>query len=310
MKHFNKNISILREIHNKLKKEEQLSKEEIDIYADYLYSSRDFSKDKGKLFVEYILNNADKYNIKSSPTIIGAISSYLPQEYSLDDEIKNVRFFIANKDGSIPTRIAHSSRMYKYCVFQKDYIENTSLNSADSILKSRTLKNNDIYWLIFVCFHELTHQYQKNELASGNFSSANISRAINEILTKYMPKVQYKSGTTTRMLTDYKINHDSDEIEIQADEEGWRQLRRFIKVHLKQELLYRQIDGKKVSLWMTADNNASNVASRRTFTMKKTALEALKKTGEGKIQYYAYYDLTHLERIMKEHTQKKEIIIY
>ena len=310
-KQYQKNMSILKEIHYKLVKNEKLSEEEINIYADYLYSSRDFTNKKGDVFVEYILNNAIKYNIKSTPAIIGAITSFCPYEYELDKEVKNSRFFVAEKDGSSSLSIAHSSKKHKYCVFQKKLIDNTSLTDCASILKNRTSKENDIYWLLYVCFHELTHQYQKNEVKRGRFSSAAISKTINIVLEKYMPVAQYQSGNKSKKATDYNVNHDSDETEIQADEEGWRHIRKFIKSHLKDEMRYRNIgDIKNVSLWMTARKNEDNASNRRTFTMKIDALTALKnhqqnKTNNPGIMYYAYYDLMNLEKIMKEHPNER-----
>ena len=89
---------------------EKISQFELNLYSDYLYSSRDFSNKKGENFAKYLFNNIKQQdNYKTTPCIIGAISSYFTQEYQLDEEVKNSRFFVANYDFAKKVTLAHSS---------------------------------------------------------------------------------------------------------------------------------------------------------------------------------------------------------
>jgi hypothetical protein len=287
-------------VFEEMKNNHRLTQDLINIAADYIYSSKDFSNDKGEIFSKYILNNAKELNIKCNAAIGGAFTTIFGQYFDLDDDVKNSRFFIANYDSKNKTNIAHSSGQFKYCVFSKDVIDKLSLTNCESLLKSRSMKNYDIYWLMFVSFHELTHQHQGYDNDKGKFTTSGISCAIKRILNKHMPK----RNNNGREICDYNVNHDSDETEMEADEEGWRQTRKFIHQMVNHDNR-RYIDekGEEQDKWVLAFDNEKVVRARRAFTVKQDVDTYFDKTSSG--MYYAYYDLMHLERIMKEHPEER-----
>ena len=278
-----------------MKEGKYLSQEYIDLAGDYIYSSRDLSNNRGGIFAKYILNNCKKYNIKSSSQIVGALLTVLTNNYSLDEEVKSSRFYIAEYDRGNVVNMAHSSGLNRYCVFQKSVIDKLSLSSGKSLLMSRTMKDLDIYWIIFVANHELTHQHQQLDCARGKLTTSGISYAINKALIELMPKGMYKDRT----LHDYSVNHDSDEIEMEADEEGWRQARKFIYAFVDKDNRYMTDEnGKQVDKWFLAHDNEEVIQVRRTFSVKRTVDSILKKNNSHGM-YYAVYDLINLEKGVK-----------
>ncbi len=286
----------------------KLNQSYIDIAADYIYSSRDISGDKGKIFAKYILNNSKKYNLKSSPAIDGAMLTIATNNYSLDENVKNTRFYVAEYDVSKQVSIAHSNGSKKYCVFQKTFLDNLSLTSYDSMFISRTSKKIDIYWLLMVANHELTHQHQNNDYNAQKLTSSGISCAIKRALQHLMPKATINN----KVVTDYSINHDTDEFEMEADEEGWRQVRKFIHEYVDDEnRIITDEDGKKHNLWILAKQNEEKIQIRRAFSTKKDVEAVIRerdlppeKRTPG--MYYAHYDILNLTKKLKENPQALE----
>ncbi len=293
---------IINIIFDAMAKNQALNSNLINIAADYIYSSRDVSGDKGDIFAKYILNNAKKFNISSSIAIIGAITTIITSNFTLDEEARNSRFFIANYDKNQKVGIAHSSFNHRYCVFSKSIAEKISLSSYESLFSSRTQKQKDIYWIIFVCFHELTHQHQKLDCLKGKLTSSGISYTIRNILNQMMPTNTINGQT----IYDYTINHDSDEIEMEADEEGWIQTRKFIhKMISLENRIFTDNHGKQQDMWVLALDNILAIQARRTFTVKKDTNTFVqekqgKTTEQTSGKYYALYDLINLIKIIKK----------
>ena len=292
-------------IFTKLQKGERVSQDIVNIAGDYIYSSRDVSNQKNEIYAKYIMNKSKDYHLKPSPQIIGAMTTVFASNYSLDDEVKDTRFFIAEKDSGRQVNKAHSHGSRKYCVFQFSETDKISLTDEKALFHSRTLKELDIYWLMFVSFHELTHQHQKLDAKKGNLTTSGISYTINNVLAKYMPTVY----ANNRVYTDYDTNHDSDEIEMEADEEGWRQTRRFIYENVDRENRY-VIDenGKKQDKWFLAHGNERIVQARRVFSVKKNSQVAynernLPENQKSKGTYYAFYDIQNLQKVVKANPQ-------
>ncbi len=288
-------------VFDEMRQHHRLTPDLINIAADYIYTSKDTEDGKGEIFASYILNHAEALKLKSTPAIAGALTTICASKFTLDPEVKNSRFFIANFDGAKRTHLAHSSGRYKYCVFSKDTIDSLSLTSCDSLFKSRSMKNKDVYWLLFVSFHELTHQHQGLDHERGRFTTSGISRAINRVLNKYMPR----SKLDERTICDYDANHDSDETEMEADEEGWRQTRKFIhELVSRKNRMFTDAQGVEHDKWIMAWDNEKAVRVRRAFTVKKTAETMVREKGmdpskKSKGLYYALYDLINLDKIVR-----------
>lgn len=282
------NNKIISRIVTRLKKREIVSQNELDFIGDYIYTSRDFSNDIAETFVEYMFNEIENNStIKPSVPIMGAITSYFTQCYTKDDRVKNSRTFISDFDRWTKPNTAHSSGFGKYCVFQKDVILKTSLISKNSLKKSRTFKENDLYFLMMVSFHELTHEYQKNKAKDKVCTSSGLSNIIKNVLQDNLSR----KGKNGKVTDEYKINHDSVEYEIEADEESWRQCKRFIAVHCRQ---YAYKHGKKSSmeLELMCKKNADEVNARRIFSLKQNK--------DGNLEPYATYDVRNTIEIVKQ----------
>ena len=299
------NLAILESIHNQnsserkricmaMKEHKSLTQEEVRFISDYIYSSRDDDENLINTYLEYMFNDLDK-SIVSEPAITGAILTCCAFVYKNDKKVnKESRFYVAEKDYKKDVNVAHSNPLYRYCVFQKSYLDTLDLHSANSLSNSRSFKFNDLYWLVFAAFHELTHQHQNNEANKNNYSSSGLSTSIRNILIEYLPKKKYANGC---VFTDYSINHDADETEMEADEEGWNQLDGFIHKYLRLENKYIDVDDNKESKSVLAYHNALAVKRRRTFSMKED-----KKHSSGK-KYFATYDMENLLSIVKKHPE-------
>ena len=281
----------LQRIYTAMKQSQPLSQEEIRFISDYIYSSRDSQENLINTYLKYMFNDLDK-SIVSEPAITGALLTCCSFIYKNDKKVnKESRFYVTEKDMKKNVYIAHSKPRL-YCVFQKSFLDKLDLHGTSSLNNSRSVKIVDLYWLMYVAFHELTHQHQDNEVSRNSYSSSAISKSICNILYQYMPK-KYEKGCE---FNDYHQNHDTDEIEMEADEEGWEQLSSFIRVYLTEKNQYC-IDekGNMKSKWSMAKNNVRAVQRRRTFSMKKNNNSSKK--------YYAAYDMQNLISIVKNHPE-------
>lgn len=300
---------LLANIENKLENKADISQEELDIVGDYLYSSRNFHESLAKKFANYIFNEAKQNpNLKSSPQIGGALANYFVYQNTLDDRLKNRHLIIANryrwnneKNKANVVFTGLSSR--DYCVLEQNCLAEMSLSSDEDIKRSRPETINDLYSLMFASFHELTHDYQKLMVNDGENNSSAMASILNKILrqnqNKCFPeidnelnKVLDKNGNEVK--TDYyEANHDSDEIEIQADEESWRQCRKFIQEH--EIMYYWNKDHKNSQVafehWSNCRSNEREVKARRTF--------ALKVNEHGEEMPYIQYDIEQLSKSIK-----------
>lgn len=273
---------------------ERISQEEIDLIGDYIYSSRNFNNDIGKIFAEYLFNEiTPESNIRVSPQILGAITSYFTQCYTIDQDVKNSRTFIADHDGN-SSDLAHKSGSRKYCYFNRKKFSNISLTNDSSLNKSRTFNDKDLYFLMMVAFHELTHEHQHNEVERNSNSSSAMSYIIKNVLNQNTECfiLTNKDGNTIKQ-TEYQINHDSTEYEMQADEESWRQCNSFISKHCRQYADKHKLDTKKI---MDRESkclkNEKTIRARRSFSFKKNK--------DGSFLYYATYDMKNLMKITQE----------
>lgn len=285
----------LNEITDKMLKRESISQEEIDFISDYIYSSRNFS-DNTNTYIEYIFNEIKPdSNIKVSTQMLGAITYCFTQEYTKDTEVKNSRTFIADFDNK-SSDLAHKSGNRKYCYFNRKYFSNLSLTDDNSLNKSRTFDDNDLYYLMMVSFHELTHEYQHNEVRRNSSSSSALANIIKDVLNQKLNGfcALDKDGKTVNV-SEYIANHDSTEFEIQADEESWRQCAHFIAKHCIQYAYKNQLPSSIASLRkQKCLINEKIIQARRTFSLKKEK--------DGSKLYYALYDIKNLCKVVHDNS--------
>ena len=301
----------LVEINGRLERGETVLQDELDTVGDFLYTGRQFGSKLAKNFACYMFNEA-KYqqSLKSSTQIGGALANYFAYKDTLDDRLKNSRVIIANNAGwnsrnktfrPVQTGVSTNN----YCVLEQNRINNISLSSENGLELSRPKTFTDLYSLMLVTFHELTHDYQKLMVDDGESSSTAMSTILNRVLRRdpshcypvassKLNPVFDKNGKQIK--TDYyKANHDSDEVEIEADEEAWIQCRKFIYEH---EIRYNQERGNKdrenlaSNRYWKCDTHKEEVTARRIF--------ALKVDDQNHEMPYIQFDIQHLCQGIKQ----------
>ena len=146
---------------------------------------------------------------------------------------------------------------------------------------------------MMIAFHELTHEYQKKKAVEPVCSSSGISYIVRSVLSDEL-SIRDKNGKI--IISEYNENHDSTEMEMEADEEAWRQSASFLAVHCRR---YANRHDKKSTIGMEfiCKKNAEEVQVRRMFSLKKIP--------GGKLEPYAAYDVRHMIEILR---QKPNII--
>ena len=320
----NRYKGFLKTIEKRLENGAVVSQGELDIVGDYLYSSGDYDDGLAKTFACYLFNEArERQDLTSSTQIGGALANYFAYKDTLDDRLKERRIIISNYAGwdnekktlrSVNTGVSTRN----YCVLEQNKINEMSLSSEEGLSKSRPETITDLYSLMLVSFHELTHDYQKFMMNDGKDNSSAMAYILNNVLRsnksecfpkvdKNLNKVLDENGNEVKTGY-YQANHDSDEIEIQADEEAWRQCRRFIHEHEKQYYWSKKDENgnKRASdHWFKCKENEQEVRVRRAF--------ALKVDENGQEMPYIQYDIEQLGKrigedpgIAKRYPQLKE----
>lgn len=269
-KEIEKNKRLFREIFSKIENDQILNFQELELISDYLDNKKNMSYFKDTEYTEYakyisyLFNNKDK--IKMTPKICSAILSFMPIFYRGD--VENSRAYLGSTDGSERINIAHSSGRHPYVCFEYNFFRNTKMNSFKSVEKSRTFKENDIMFLSFVAFHELTHQKRDGDVAKSNtFDGAMVE--INRVLQAGKGRI------------DYIRNHDADEIEMDADENGWKYSACFAEKFLKDKTIARK-----------CRENARAINMRRAFSWKEDE--------NGKLHRYIDYDVEQVIKVIQE----------
>ena len=295
----------LKDIEGRLANYEQVSQNELNMVGDYLYSGRDFGSTLASGFARYMFSNDAKQrqDLKPSTQIGGALANYFVYKNTLDDRLKERRIIIANNAGLdnnnklVPVKIGVSSQ--DYSVLEQNRVNNLSLSSGEGLNKSRTADIADLYSLMMVTYHELTHDYQKLMVADGKTTSGAMAYILNMVLRanqstcfplvdKNLSAVLDEKGNQVKTGY-YNANHDSDEIEIQADEEAWQQCRKFIHEH---EVYKPHQDENAFRRYMKCKDNVEEVRFRRTFAMKVDE--------NGKEVHYIRYDIDQLRKRIGE----------
>lgn len=269
------NEAIISRLHQKMLAGNHLTQQEMNYLGDYLYTRRDPASDIHKDFVEYLINEVpNNSQIVTTPPIIAAYISYLPHFYG--DDCEKRRMFYTNGFGNGTGRInaqeiemirkldankprwqqrVRNSKAYSAgninCIAIGDEYCRVDLRSDASLDKSRGFLQQDIYWISMVCFHELTHQYQKKLVYSPEFNSSGFA----QIIRRNTPQI------------DYDQNHNDYEIEIEADERAWDKMKSFI-------MNFQKNKEKRDQQLKKCQQNQRAVYGRRTFTQKKNSSDA------------------------------------
>lgn len=266
-KEIEENNYLINDIFNKIKNNQNIDLEELEFISDYLDNKKDLDNSKYTEYISYIFENKDKLNM--TPKICSALLTYIPKVYG--SEVKSSRTYLGSTDGNLKIKGAHSSNKYPYVCFNYDIFKDVDINSFESVNKSRTFKNKDIMFLIYVASHELTHQKQNNDIVNGKkFDGA--MKEIDDILVE-------GNG-----LSDYERNHDACEIEMDADENGWKNCAIFASKFIKDEEIAQK-----------CRKNSRDVNLRRAFSLKRDE--------NGNSQRYIDYDIEQIRKIIKNNPE-------
>ena len=277
----NKLLSIIKQnevkaeyVFKRLEDKEKLRQVELDFIGEYLYSKRGLDSKKYESYYTYLLNEVkDNPMISNTPQIMAGFISNLPREFG--DGCEECRVFLTNgyassNDILSPSKLDQiiqdesnkpnnqktiiNQRLYscedKYISIAKSQLD-FSLTSDKSLDYSRTLQEKDLYWISMVCFHELTHQYQNRHMKDTKYNSSGLSMLIRNLVNSS---------------DDYSKNHDSYELEIEADENSWEKM-----YHLVAKYKFSKGKDKKEAeeQMKKCIKNKNAVFSRRTFLTKK-----------------------------------------
>lgn len=261
---------------NRMEKRQKLSQKQMDIVGDYIYAGENYDDGVAKKYAEYCFNEIkDDTQVRPSVPMIGALTNYFAKCYSGDETVKKESTFViaSHPDGNPQRKFNIGVSTPSGCILQKEHFLDMSLNSDKSLNKSRTNQHNDLYRLMMVSFHELTHDHQKSMVAKGDKSSSSMSYILNKVLNRgglQCYEGKRADGSVVKG-SYYNANHDNDEIEIQADEEAWMQCRKFLTEHQK---LYawqhhdKELEDKYYERWNKCLDNRQEVSARRVFTKK------------------------------------------
>lgn len=276
------NENRIKIISNKMAKKEKLSQMEFDFIGDYLYTKKDFNSPIYSNYIEYVLNEM-QYNpqLSNSPQVIAGYIAYLPKFFG--DGCENSRILLTNGYSNNHSSILPSvldnivkqekgknqyeqtikymglySSGDKYISISKRELLDLSLTSDKSLDLSRTLKHRDLYWISMVCFHELAHQYQTRHMEDKKFNSSGFSMILKRLMINK---------------EDYNNNHDSYEMEIEADEISWEKMSYYIRTFRLEKAM--TTDKPDILEQMKkCQKNQKAVYSRRTFLTKKFSQKA------------------------------------
>lgn len=275
----NHTVTVIKEelnrVLNRMARRERISQEELDFIGDYIYSTKNVSDDVRKIFLKYVFNELKKSNnIKPSIEIVGAFLQCLPGEYVDEERIKNMRYYVSDHDKNGKTcvkSLSHLNPRFYYCHYDQDMALEVSFKDDKALEKSRGFKENDVYFLLFAAFHELTHAQLQCDIDEGKQNSRSFFGILNSLFR----------DTTGESY--YELNHDVDEIEIDADEKSWDNVRNFV---------LENSDTYSAEIIAKCVKNRDDVKARRGFSFKIDE--------QGNLIYCDEYDIQRLKRIVQQ----------
>lgn len=301
-------------IDSRIEKRANISQDELDAMGDYLYSSRQFDSRAATNYACYLFNEGRKRkDLKASTEMCGALTNYFAHEDSRDPRLHDTRVYIANfvTYDSSKQRLRPTNRGVSagdVIALGQDHVTSIDLSLDEGLQRSRQSAYTDLYSLMMVTYHELTHSYQALQMKDGKKNSSAMSMVLNKVLQRNQSECFPIVDANLRTIRDrkgdvlttnyYNANHDSDEIEIEADEESWNQCRKFIRRHEKQYHANNP-DSEEYKTaaehWTRCIRNAREVAGRRSF--------ALKVDEEGVEMPYIQYDIEQLTKSIQQNPE-------
>lgn len=261
------NSELYDKIINKINNKENITQNELDYVAEFIANIKNLNLEGYKIFLKYVFGDMKNTNLVFSIQVQDAVLAYLPFYYK--DGVTNVRYVLGDTDFSFDIKgPAHSTGISNYIAVNRNIFKNIDYKSIENSNVERLKIGNDITFFMIVAFHELTHQVQKLNCKSSIYDDMGMGYIIKLILNKKN--------------SDYKINHDSDEIEIKANEVGWKKCVSFYND------FYSGKDKDRLVRNCIVNNNTSK--ARRAFSYKLD-------NNKNKVPY-SDYDIKNLVSII------------
>lgn len=253
----------------KIEKNISVTQSEFDYACEYLAKLRFPQLKEYEILLKYIFGEMKNTNLKLSYQAQDFILTYVPYFYD-DGYAKDVRVVLGTSDRKREIKgPAHSAGSSSYVAINKKAFSDVNLKSIDDSNVERLKIGSDITFFMIVNFHEITHQIQRKKSKSSIYDDQGMAHIIRGILN--------------RELKDYKANHDSDGIEIDANMHGWKNADAFFNK------FYSGVDKERLHHNCYVNSNTSSI--RRVF--------AYKKDKDGKYFPYDEYDISNLVAILK-----------
>lgn len=289
VKVMNNKVSRLNDM---IKNNELLSQNDLNFLCRYYAGRRKFDDNYSNLITYIYTYLGNKSGLTCSYEVLDAISTYLPFEYKPREleEIaiyseNNKRFKFNPKDVRIVFTDVRCGNKWngpgvscgnKPIVYlNRKMFKNMNFDSINDSSKAYLKQGSDFTFMMIVAYHELTHQMQFAKAKAKNLTEEGVIYSINSLI----------NGE----LCDYNMNHDNDDIEIDATKIGWDVCRSFYNKH------YKRNDIQKLS-------SNCYVNSHSTRTRYGTAI---KKFKDGRIMEKDIYDVSVLSQLV---SKKPEIL--
>ena len=280
--HINNVNNYLKQILIKMSNKELITQEELDSICRILARKNTPSDKNYQIVITYILNYMRNYpTLEINLNELAFVSSVLPhlflERQTPKGFIKKVRIRIGDIVIKNKSRVnAFYSETYNCVVMGKKLAEKCTSLEKGSIYNHRELSNlSDIYSYIFICNHELTHASQNMLAQEKEYSSIGLFYIINRI--------------NNDRLGDYRqCNHDSDEIEINADEIGWANTLYILNRYVNEDR----------ELFDICSDNVYACVIRRSISHKK------EPNSQAEAIYHGIYDIRQAKESIKNSNDK------
>ena len=265
IKKWNDNSKKTKDIMKKIKNNETISQDELNYISSFITRLRTSNTND---LMKYIFGKMRRTNLKFSYQVQDLVLSFIRYFYG-EEELKGVRYTICDKFGDTEIKSPGVSSSNKNIIrMGKSYFNNINLHSIEDSKVERKRTGSDITFFMIVAFHEITHQLQRKRIRNEQFDNHGMGYIMSVVLN--------------RELKDYVCNHDTNEIEMDANEFGWRKCKDFYEKYFE--------GVEKEQLISNCKTNISTSRMRRAFAFKKDSNDRFIPT--------ARYDVENMRQII------------
>ena len=259
----------------KINNNQKIRQDELDYVTECMSNIKlEELKEEHTILIKFIYGKMKNTELIFSKKVQDYIVSIFPFYYAKcnnNASLKNIRYVFSNTDNYRPIKgPGHSSGKKNYIALNREFFKNIDNKSIEDSKVERLKSGKDITFFTIVCFHEITHQLQRNKSKISFIDNNGLSNIIHTI--------------TNQELKDYKYNHDSDSIEIDANKIGWETCESFYCEYYSGK--------EKEQLLSNCYKNSKTSMHRRLF--------AYKKNNNNEYIPQEEYDINQLCKIIKK----------